>query len=69
MVYKVRKQIILNWDFARELGQIHASKRNLGYGQEVDNRLLVNKDMKKWKSMMIGKMRGQKTGSINELVE
>lgn len=61
MVYKGRKQIILNWDFAKELGEIHASKRNLGYEQEVDSRLLVNKRYEKWKSMMIGKMKGQKT--------
>lgn len=71
MVQKWRKQIIgliQNWNFVRQLGQIPTSKRNLGYGPEVDNKLSVNKKCEKWRRLITGRMRSQKTGSRNELV-
>lgn len=71
VVQKWRKQVIgltQHWDFVRHLGQIYIRKRNLGYGQEVDNKPSVNKKCEKWRRLITGRMRSQKTGSINELV-
>lgn len=72
MVYKWKKKIIgliQNWGFARQFRQIYKTERNLGHGQEMDNRLSVNKRCEKLRRLMTGRMRGQKTGSTNELVK